>query len=117
MKRDMDLVRELLLKVEEAQEPTSNDLLPESATDSDYERVTEHLRMLIDDAEFMTGIPAHVMAGKNWLDLKLTWAGHAFLDSVRDPEVWATTKKGAMASYGRNWVMGPIRRRVDRRPR
>lgn len=27
----------------------------------------------------------------------LSWAGHEFLDTVRDPEVWANTKRGAHA--------------------
>jgi hypothetical protein len=26
---------------------------------------------------------------------RLTWEGHEFVDAVRDPEVWAKTKKGA----------------------
>lgn len=30
----------------------------------------------------------------------LTWEGHDFLDSVRSPEVWAKTKKGAEAAGG-----------------
>ena len=30
----------------------------------------------------------------------LTWAGHDFLDSIRDPIVWSKTKKGAMEAGG-----------------
>jgi len=30
----------------------------------------------------------------------LSWQGHDFLDSVRNPDVWAKTKKGAEAAGG-----------------
>jgi hypothetical protein len=30
----------------------------------------------------------------------LTWQGHDFLDSVRDPKIWAKTKEGALAAGG-----------------
>jgi hypothetical protein len=31
---------------------------------------------------------------------RLSWAGHDFLDSVRDREIWAKTKNGALAAGG-----------------
>jgi hypothetical protein len=31
---------------------------------------------------------------------KLTWDGHDFLDSVRDPEIWNKTKDGMKAAGG-----------------
>jgi hypothetical protein len=51
--------------------------------------------MLVDETGLVSGIPAHVFAGKNWVDLNLTWQGHEFLEAVRDPEVWRRTKEGA----------------------
>jgi hypothetical protein len=30
----------------------------------------------------------------------LTWAGHDFLDSVRDSEIWRATKEGAQKAGG-----------------
>lgn len=100
MKRDMDLVRDLLLKIEEQKNPALKNVLPNNASNDDYDRTAEHLRMLIEEAGLVTGIPAHMMGGKNWLDLKLTWAGHDFLDAVRDPEIWSRTKKGAAEVKG-----------------
>ena len=29
------------------------------------------------------------------MELYLTWQGHEFLNSIRDPEVWSKTKEGA----------------------
>jgi hypothetical protein len=33
-------------------------------------------------------------------NIELEWAGHDFLDSVRDPEIWAKTKQGAETAKG-----------------
>jgi hypothetical protein len=96
----MDLIRELLLKIEEKREPSLGDLLPKGDCDDDFERVGEHLRMMIEDAGLVTGIQAHTIGSLNWLELKLTWQGHDFLDSVRDPEIWAKTKSAAEGARG-----------------
>lgn len=100
MKRDMDFIREILLDIEGQDGPQLSDLLPGPVSDEGYNKLAEHLRLLIDDAGLVTGIAAHSMAGKNWLDLKLTWDGHEFLDTVRDDEIWARTKQGALAAGG-----------------
>jgi hypothetical protein len=101
MKRDMDFVRELLLKIEKIDKPPSlQELLCANANEAEYEKLAEHLSMLIDEAEFVSGIPLHTMLAKNWTDLRLTWKGHDFLDSVRDPEIWEKTKKGVEGAGG-----------------
>lgn len=51
--------------------------------------------MLVEEAGLVTGIPAHTLGGKNWLDLRLTWQGHEYLDSIRDPEIWTKTQGGS----------------------
>jgi hypothetical protein len=65
MQRDMDYVRELLLKIEA--EPvsieTSTDLLPTAASDEDLQRLNYHLGMLIDEAGFIKAIEACRMSG------------------------------------------------------
>lgn len=35
------------------------------------------------------------MGNGAWIFDRLTWSGHDFLDTVRDPEVWKRTKSGA----------------------
>lgn len=100
MKRDMDFVRSLLLKIEELERPGLKQLLPDRADKSDYNKLVEHLVMLTEEAGFVAGIPAHTLAGKDWIDLRITWQGHDFLDSVRDPKIWEKTKQGAEAAGG-----------------
>ncbi|MNQ78172.1 hypothetical protein D3C85_930750 [compost metagenome] len=97
MQRDMDLVRTILIKIDEAKQPIRMiDLLAEDATDDDLAAVQYHLAMLVDEVGFVRGIKAHTLGGKNWIDLNLTWNGHEFLDNVRDPEIWRQTKTGAV---------------------
>jgi hypothetical protein len=109
MKRDMEYVRELLLKVEVAPDviAQSSGLLPARWTADDKLKLNYHLGMLIEETGFVTGIPAHTMAEPSWLRLQLTWQGHEFIETVRDPEVWKRTKEGASkaGNFGLEFVI------------
>lgn len=49
----------------------------------------------------------------------LTWAGHDFIDSVRDPETWAKTKKTAAGAGGftvdllKDLAKGLIKKKIE----
>jgi len=89
MKRNMSLVRELLLKIEESDgELGSEDL---RVPDFDKNQQDYHINLMIE-AGLIDGIDASSMSGFAVLDLRLTWDGHDFLDSIRDDTVWAKTK-------------------------
>lgn len=90
MKRDMDLVRLLLFKIEEAGAPIDSRAF--ALTEEQTKQAPYHLRML-SDAEYIRGAPSS--NGLVWGRLELTWAGHEFLDTLRDPTVWEKTKSGA----------------------
>jgi hypothetical protein len=47
------------------------------------------------------------MSDERWLTLQLTWRGHEFLETVRDPEVWKRTKDGARkaGNFGLGFVV------------
>jgi Hypothetical protein (DUF2513) len=91
-KRDMDLVRTILLHVEAEEHGW---YIPESVVDSiskdssDAESINYHLRLL-GEAGYLDRSGGYAIGG-------LTWAGHDFVDSVRDPDVWAKTKKRAQS--------------------
>lgn len=96
MKRDMELVRDLLLKISEADGPLRfGDLLSKEAGANGRAIAVYHMRMLIDEIGFVRGIEASSTSEKNWIQLELTWRGQDFLDSVRDPTVWDKTRDGA----------------------
>ena len=85
MKRDMDLVREILLWMEEHE---------------DRLILSNEFKVFQDDREKTLGHIAILKSG-SLIDepqqglLRITWDGHEFLDKIRDPEVWRKTKEGA----------------------
>lgn len=90
MKRDMDLIRSLLLEIEKGQK--SFDFKSRDQDDG-FLRFTFDL---MKGAEF---IEANVYTnGASVRQLK--WKGCDFLDSVRDPKIWQKTKDGAHAAGG-----------------
>ena len=58
----------------------------------DPTQINYHLT-LIREAGFIDDGGFKPMRGMGFRGL--TWAGHDFLDAVRDPEIWARTKKSA----------------------
>lgn len=103
MKRDMDLVRDILLQVDASTERLDmGALLSEGADDEGDEGqvLAYHLQMLIQQAGLLKGVDAGVLEGPYWIDLQLTWAGHEYLDQVRDPEIWKQAKAGAKKAGG-----------------
>ncbi len=103
MKRDMDLIRELLLKLESLP-MERGDVFIISADDEllqipgyNGDQVDYHLS-LIEEAGLIDSAGAGSMTGYGFR--RLSWSGHDFLDSIRSPEVWAKTKAGALAAGG-----------------
>jgi len=87
MKRDMELIRLLLLQMESDEEP------PELKK---YDTATlGYNAALLVDAGLVEG---SVTKDNNGMPvgavlLHLTWAGHDFLDSARDPKIWRLAKE------------------------
>jgi hypothetical protein len=110
MKRDAELIRELLLKLETLPvrpggvvhlSPDDEELAVEGYEPAQIEYHLDqiHEAGLIDDGGFRP------MRGVGFR--KLTWAGHDFVDTVRDPEVWAKTKEGA--SVVKSWSLDTLK--------
>lgn len=87
MKRDMDLVRELLLQMEEHEHgraPRTFEVEGHSEDEIGY-----HI-LIMAEAGLIVAIPIETM-GQNSpaaIPIRLTWAGHDFLDASRDDERW-----------------------------
>src|SRR5215216_572246 len=99
----MDLIRELMLTLEAIDTEPNRIVRLDPSTVEGYEpkQVIYHYRLLCE--------AGYVDVGTSTLkaDLptfrRLTWAGHDFIDSVRDPEVWRKTKAGA--SKAGSWTI------------
>jgi hypothetical protein len=94
MKRDLDLIRDILLDVE-----SWNDSQPLTLGRLTYDgKTTQEIGYqieLLDDVGYIDVriIKDHV--GIGYLDafiVRMKMAGHEYLDSVRNPEVWNKTK-------------------------
>ena len=93
MKRDMDLIKWILDKMESVDAETA--YMPTPAefpgtnppSESD---INEHCRLLVERG-FVRGQPS--LSG--WILTGLTWAGHDFLDDSRESKVWQAAKKAA----------------------
>ena len=94
MKRDMDLVRCILVEMEKRPYslPRTVKLSVEGYSD---EEITYHTTLLIE-AGFIAGSALH---GK-WYPDRLTWMGHEFLDASRDENRWKKAKKIMMDKAG-----------------
>ena len=87
MKRDIDLVRKILLFLEqdETEQETNTDL-----SDVEEQILLYHAHILIQ-AEYLEGNISTYESGEFAGDItscELTWQGHEFLDSIRDKNVW-----------------------------
>jgi hypothetical protein len=92
MKRDMELVRTLLFKIEASNRAPRLSEIAARDDKAAYTAADYHLRML-QEAGFIRGL-AHA-SGAEWVNLELTWSGHEFLDILRDQTIWEKTKAGA----------------------
>lgn len=95
MKRDFDLIRSILLDVE--------DFAPgDSGTVQDYDghdqRTVNHHSILLIEAGFLEG--AIVGGGARVIIHKMTWRGHDLLDAMRDESIWKKAKETVLPKVG-----------------
>lgn len=95
MKRDMDVVRSIVLAVSDASGLVSE---VDGISGEDF---SSHAQLL-EEARLIEAalLPLGKQIATEAMIYRLTWSGHEFADSVRDPEIWAKTKKGAEAAGG-----------------
>lgn len=89
MKRDMELIREILLEAERIVVPGGQQFPTLTVEGWDHAVVYEHARLLTS-AGFL--IAAYELS--NAIPVRgITWEGYDLLDSIRDDSVWANVKK------------------------
>jgi hypothetical protein len=86
MKRDLDLIRKMVLVIEDAPSGRAPDLAIEGSTPG---KVGYHAYLLVD-AGLARGVDVTSMdsEGPEALITSLTWAGHEFAESARDETRW-----------------------------
>jgi Hypothetical protein (DUF2513) len=97
VQRDMDLVRDMLLRIEQDTRLDGTRFIgfkfSELGIAADQSKLAYHLAMLIEEG-FLDGL------GRTDIETlpvirKLTWKGHEFLDDIRDSGIWSKTKERA----------------------
>jgi hypothetical protein len=97
MKRDMDLIREILLKVEELPyDGGFHDVSIEGHTDDE---ISYHV-LLLKEAGFIEAADLSTLGGVCWKPMRLTYSGHEFLDAARSDTVWEKAKTAVVQSTG-----------------
>lgn len=115
MKRDMDLIRELLIAIEAR--PLGEAGTKVKLEGHDEDTVAYHLALL-HEASLIEGNLSYPFgsAVPRVIVYRLTWHGHEFLDAARNQTVWARTKaivreKGGDVSFAifRELLIGTAR--------
>jgi hypothetical protein len=94
MKRDMDLLRLLLLKAEE--QPFTGAIPPIEIPGHTVEEVYYHA-LLAKDAGF---VEASFCMGYEFFIERLTYSGHEFMDAAREDRLWNKAKETVLKNAG-----------------
>ena len=85
VKRDMELVRLILLELEK--EPYSQGPIELEIPGRTQDQISYHV-MLLHEAGLINATDLSTFAGPDWKPTRLTWQGHEFLDASRDEGRW-----------------------------
>ncbi len=91
MKRDLDLIRKLLLALEEKPGPEAVDTLKIQGYD---DLTIKHHLLLLAQAKLIDYEPEQTKTGRviRVLGFNPSWQGYEFLDAVRDDTIWSKIK-------------------------
>ena len=96
MKRDWDVIREVLIEVEALSEAERNTFGYGVGDEHEGEdQAKSEQALLLWKAGYIEAIDASTMAGAAILSPELSWQGHDLLDTLRSKPVWERIKKTA----------------------
>ena len=93
MKLNKDAIRTVLLAVE-ADKGGPRGWIDIEIPGFTEEQISYHVELL-SEAGFLEAQDLSHLTSYEWKPKRLTFAGHEYLDTVRDNEVWRLTKEGA----------------------
>lgn len=98
MKRDMDIVREILLAIESSNQ-NPMDVLDLNLPNRNRQLVSYHVHIL-EEAGLIDAINFSDDSEHDYRPQSLTWQGHEYLEVIRDLDVWTKTKEQMEAAGG-----------------
>jgi hypothetical protein len=97
MKRDLHLIRQILLAIEASSDDEPASIKLPIAEYSDVQ-ISHHVHLL-KEAGLIHAIESHrQLAVRAWLPHSLTWQGHEFLDAIRSESIWQSINNAAAAT-------------------
>jgi hypothetical protein len=90
MKRNPDLMREILLHIETA--PYPNQHVTFKIGDHLDDEISNHIKLLCE-ADFIEAYDNPYTCFYEWKQVRLKWAGHEFLDIAKNQAKWEEAKK------------------------
>lgn len=93
MKRDFDLIRRIMIDIERM--PAFEQKQSFTYDGYDTATINQHIARLIE-AKLVDGTPQTTSNQSRVLVNDLTWAGHDFLDAMRDDGLWAKAKENVL---------------------
>jgi hypothetical protein len=99
MKRDMELARQILQRIEECPDPSGQgiDLAFPDHTNGE---VSYNVKLLAQ-ARLIDAVDMTNAQGLFWMPQSLTYEGHEFLDAIRNDKVWGKVKEQAREHGGK----------------
>jgi hypothetical protein len=85
MKRELDLIREILLEVERHDQPQKPFRV--EAVGYAPDQIAYHVKLLAE-AGYLEAVDLSTHHDLDWRPRALTWQGHEFLDATRSASIW-----------------------------
>ena len=103
MKRDLDLIRKILLKIESCDNPDGIFNTTDINIEGYRAELIQYQVGLLVDAGLVTssGKPARFMDASfiSYFSVNLTWTGSELLDNAKNESVWQTVKKDLRSKW------------------
>jgi hypothetical protein len=103
MQRDMNLIRAVLIAVEQL--PDDDKFYDISVEGHTEPEISNHVRLL-DEAGFVEAQDLTTIDHVCWKPMRLTYQGHEFLGGIRSDTVWEKTKTLVLKNTGTLTIEG-----------
>ena len=107
MKRDMELIRMVMLEAEKTKDPY--ELIDPKIEGYNETEISYHIALL-DDAGLLHGQDRSAIGVFRWSAGTLTWAGHEFVEAIRDEDIWKEAR--AIVDKSGNGVVFDVLRKA-----
>lgn len=105
MKRDIDLVRNILVALEDYESPSG--LVELEIAGHGQPEINYHLTIMVEAGLLYGQEYSHDSVSDTlWMYVRLTWQGHEFLDAARDDSRWAEVSAAAKDADG--WTLDTV---------